>query len=879
MADDVTPIRQQYLEIKRQYPNAILLFRLGDFYETFDHDAEITARELDIVLTSRPVGKGVRAPLAGIPYHAIENYLARLIEKGYHVAICEQVGEQPSKGLFPRKVVRVVTPGTVVEPGLLPGDANNYLTSVVLDEERAGVAYVDITTGEFAATELSASADLSAATAEQAFAPLRAELSRLHPAEIIHPDNLTLTPSSLPLGEGRRGEGWHLTAWPAWRFEPGKCREILLAHFGAATLDGFGLQGMPLAVRAAGGILQYLGETESAALSLLTGLRVYSLSEFMTLDAATRRNLELTETLRGESKGSLLGVLDQTVTPMGKRLIRQWVSQPLLDAARVRQRQDGVAFFFERSMLRAELRAALKPLADLERLTNRVLSGHAQPRDLVAMRETLARLPVVDQAISKKEKSDKENLLTPSFLPSFDDCVEELSLLQSAIDDDPPATLQNTGIIRLGYSTELDGVIEASRHAREWINNLETVERQRTGIKTLKVGYNKVFGYYIEISHGQAANAPAEYIRKQTLVNAERYITPEMKEYETLVLNAEERIREIELHLFRETCVRLAKSTLRLLDTAHALAELDVLAALAEAAALGGYTRPEVQDENGLDIRDGRHPVVEQSLHGERYVPNDITFEPGEVIRVITGPNMSGKSTYLRQAALIVLMAQIGSFVPATSARIGLVDRIFTRIGAQDEIHAGQSTFMVEMIEVANILHHATQRSLLILDEIGRGTSTYDGVSIAWAVVEYLHNHPQLRAKTLFATHYHELTQLADLLPGVRNYNVAVTEADEKVVFLHKIVPGGADRSYGIHVAQLAGLPRPVVQRANEIMQELEKTSGQAVRSNPQAAQQAALFPETSPLLDELKEMDVNALSPIEALNRLFEWQRKYSQK
>jgi DNA mismatch repair protein MutS len=865
MTDDVTPIRQQYLEIKRQYPDTILLFRLGDFYETFDQDAEIASRELDIVLTSRPIGNGQRVPLAGIPYHAIENYLARLIEKGYHVAICEQVGGQPAKGIFPRKVVRVVTPGTIIEAGLLPVDSNNYLTSIVQEGGRAGIAYVDISTGEFAVTELDASSDSSSISLGQDFAPIRAELTRLRPAEIIHPDNLIL-PNGIP---------GHLTAWPAWHFEPGKCQETLLSQFGAATLDGFGLQGMSLAVRAAGGILQYLKETEGAALALLTGLRVYSLSEFMTLDAATRRNLELTETLRGELKGSLLGVLDQTVTPMGKRRIRQWVSQPLLDVERIRKRQDGVAYFVLQSMLRTELQAALKPLSDLERLTNRILSGHAQPRDLVAMRETLLRLPAVEKVIKEKEEQNGGNL-TSSFLPSFDNCTEELSLLQSAIDDDPPSTLQNTGVIRSGHSSELDGVIEASRHAREWINNLEPAERQRTGIKTLKVGYNKVFGYYIEISQGQAANAPPEYIRKQTLVNAERYITPEMKEYETLVLNAEERIHEIEARLFHELCSELMKSSRRLLDTAHALAELDVLSALAEAAALGNYIRPEVLEDNSLDIRDGRHPVVEQMLHGERYVPNDITFEPGEAIRVITGPNMSGKSTYLRQAALVALMAQMGSFVPATSATLGLVDRIFTRIGAQDEIHAGQSTFMVEMIEVANILHHATSRSLLILDEIGRGTSTYDGVSIAWAVVEYIHNHPQLRAKTLFATHYHELTQLADLLPGVRNYNVAVTEADGNVVFLHKIIPGGADRSYGIHVAQLAGLPRPVIQRATEIMRELEKSSGQAIRINPHAAQQVALFPETNPLIEELGHLDMNSLSPIEALNKLYEWQRHF---
>ncbi len=849
---DVTPIRQQYLEIKRDHPDAILFFRLGDFYETFDQDAETASRELDIVLTSRNVAKGTRIPMAGIPYHAAENYLSRLIEKGYHVAICEQVGDQPVKGLFPRKVVRIVTPGTVVEPGLLPGDANNYLASVVRearppDDSAAvpvAIAYADITTGEFAVTQLNSEA-------------LRAELSRLNPAEILHPD-------TQPFTNGPQG---HPTSWPAWRFEPGKCEEVLLNHFGAGSVDGFGLKGQTLAIRAAGAILQYLRETQPDALQLLTSLRAYSTSEFMTLDTATRRNLELTETLRGEVKGSLLSVLDHTVTPMGKRLMRNWVSQPLLDTEKIGRRQDHIQYFFDSGMRRAEVRAALKPLADLERLVNRVTAGHAQPRDLASLRYTLEQLPGVILATGNPSRS----------FSSMDELQEELDLLQRGIAEDPPATLQNTGSIRQGFSAELDNVIEASRHAREWIANLEAAERERTGIRTLKVGYNKVFGYYIEISRGAAGKAPETYIRKQTLVNAERYITPEMKEYETLVLNAEERIREIELRLFREICGELAHSSHRILDTARALAELDVFTGLAEAAALGGYCRPEVDNGTVLEILEGRHPVVEQSMRsGERYVPNDVVFETGELIRVITGPNMSGKSTYLRQAALIALMAQIGSFVPAASAHIGLVDRIFTRIGAQDEIHAGQSTFMVEMIEAANILHHATSRSLLILDEIGRGTSTYDGVAIAWGMIEYIHNHPHLRAKTLFATHYHELTQLADLLPGVRNYNVAVSEGDGKVVFLHKIIPGGADRSYGIHVAQLAGLPKPVIARANEIMQQLEKTSGRAVRIEPHAAQQAALFPETSPLLDELRNVDINALSPIEALNKLFEWKRKF---
>jgi DNA mismatch repair protein MutS len=857
--EDVSPIRQQYLDIKRDYPSSILFFRLGDFYETFDQDAETASGELDIVLTSRTVAKGVRVPMAGIPYHAAENYIARLIEKGYHVAICEQVGDQPSKGLFPRKVVRVVTPGTIVEPGLLPGDTNNYLASVVLGIENstsiknASVAYADITTGEFAAIELP-------------IETLRAELVRLHPSEIIYPDNLQ---SSWVKGWSE-GIPCHLTPWPSWHFEPGKCKETLQAHFKAATLDGFGLKGSSLSIRAAGTIIQYIQETQPDALNLLTNLHSYSLDEFMTLDAATRRNLELEETLFGERKGSLLGVLDHTVTPMGKRLLHHWVSQPLLQVDKIQQRLDGLQVFLEHGMERAELRAAMKHLTDLERVTNRILASYAQARDLASLRDTLERIPGIISVMGKIEK----NGILP--LEALKPCADELNLLQSAISDDPPATLQNTGVIRQGYSQELDAIIEASRHARQWMADLESVERERTGIKTLKVGYNKVFGYFIEISRGAASQAPDNYIRKQTLVNAERFITPEMKEYETLVLNAEERIHEVEVRLFREVCTTLAKSANRLLKTAWAMAELDVLAALAEAAAIGGYTRPEIHEGLELEIQEGRHPVVEQFLHGERYIPNDVIFEKGEIIRIITGPNMSGKSTYLRQAALIVLMAQMGSFVPAQSSKIGLIDRIFTRIGAQDEIHAGQSTFMVEMIEAANLLHHATQRSLLILDEIGRGTSTYDGLSIAWAVIEYIHNHPKLRSKTLFATHYHELTQLAELLPGVRNYNVAVTEAEDQVVFLHKIVAGGADKSYGIHVAQMAGLPAPVVQRANEIMSELEKTSGKAVRINPNAAQQAALFPETNPLLDELGGLDINALSPVEALNILFEWQKKF---
>jgi DNA mismatch repair protein MutS len=864
MPEDLTPIRRQYLEIKREYPGTILFFRLGDFYETFDEDAEITARELDIVLTSRPIGKGQRAPLAGIPYHAIDTYLSRLMQKGYHVAICEQVGQEPVKGLFPRKVVRVVTPGTLIEPGLLQGDANNYLAALVRsdvlpgegphDAGTAAIAHADVTTGEFAVTEVPADS-------------ISTELSRLRPAEVLHIDGQSLADVTTA----------HATAWPAWRFEPGKCEQALLSHFKATTLDGFGLNGRPLAIRAAGAVLQYVQATQPDAAALLQDLRTYSLAEFMVLDEPTRRNLELDETLRGERRGSLLGLLDQNVTPMGRRMIQQWVNQPLLEIDRIRARQDRLQFFFERGMLRAEIRAALKPLIDIERVTNLILAGRAQPRHLVGLRATLEAMPEISALLRRRDDAARPNAgssVPPEPPEAF---PQEVELLRIAISDDPPATLQDAGVIRSGYSDELDGVITASQHARDWIANLESVERTRTGIKSLKVGYNKVFGYYIEISRGAADRAPENYIRKQTLVNGERYITPEMKEYETLVLNAEERIREIETRLFREVCATLAHSAARLLQAARQLAEIDVFSSLAAVAATSKFVRPEVTAEPHLEIRLGRHPVVEQLLQGNRYVPNDATFEAGEVVRIITGPNMSGKSTYLRQVALIALMAQMGSFVPAESARIGLVDRIFTRIGAQDEIQAGQSTFMVEMVETANILHHATSRSLLILDEIGRGTSTYDGLSIAWAVVEFIHNHPQIRARTLFATHFHELIELAATLPGVRNYNVAVTEADGTVVFLHKIVPGGADRSYGIHVAQLAGLPGPVVQRANAILQELEKSSGRAVQRSPHSAQQAALFPETSPLLDELGAIDENTLSPIEALNKVFEWKHKYT--
>jgi len=595
------------------------------------------------------------------------------------------------------------------------------------------------------------------------------------------------------------------------------------------------------------------------------------------LDASTRRNLELTQTIRTSSvKGSLLGVLDATVTPMGGRVLRQWINQPLLDVDKLERRLDAVEALYRDTPTRTQVVALLKEMSDLERLTSRMVQRIAVPRDLVGIRKSLERVPQIRQTLSQLEGLEDGHPLR-TLLSQLDPCEDVASLIAEAIVDDPPATLANGGVIRPGFSAELDSVTAASRDAKNWVANLEQTERKRTGIKSLKVGYNKVFGYYIEVTKANLDAVPAEYIRKQTLVNAERFITPELKEYESLILNAQERILDIETRLFREVCDQVAAAAGRLLSTARALARLDVYTALAEVAIRNNYVRPVLTDEDEIEIIAGRHPVVELIHREEPFVPNDTRLNSEERILIITGPNMSGKSTYLRQVALIVLMAQIGSFVPADEARIGLVDRIFTRIGAQDEIWAGQSTFMVEMVEMANILHHATNRSLLILDEIGRGTSTYDGMSIAWAVVEYIHNHPRLRAKTLYATHFHELTELANLLPRVRNYNVAVAEEGDRVIFLHKIVPGGADRSYGIHVAQLAGLPKTVIRRAQEILEQLERDSRRAPIKPRRIAEvrQLALFPETSPIVEELKKLDIESMTPLEALNKLYELQQE----
>lgn len=858
-----TPIRQQYLQIKRQYPDTILFFRLGDFYETFDDDAEVVARELDIVLTSRPIGKDQRVPLAGVPYHAVEGHIARLINRGYKVAVCEQMADEPVKGLVPREVVRIVTPGTVMEPALLDDRSNNYCVAIVVDGLRSGIAYADISTGEFACTQLEVvDSDIRR--------PLLEEIARIRPAECLVPTDFVDELRGWGLGPEL---GARVSPLDNWRFDQDQARRTLLEHFDVASLAGFGCDGLPLAIRAAGALLQYLIETQKGHLKQLTRLSTYALSEFMTLDAATRRNLELTQTIRsGETRGSLLNVLDRTVTAMGARLLRRWLNQPLLDVKRLDERLDGVQALCENSAARLELTSLLKRVGDLERLTNRVVQRMASPRDLIGIARSLEVVPrmlaVLDQM------PDSPGGVSGRFRDGLDPCQQVAELIRSSIADDPPATLSNPGTIRAGFSAELDHIISASRDAKTWVANLEQTERERTGIRSLKVGYNKVFGYYIEVTNSKAESVPEEYIRKQTLVNAERYITPELKEYESLILNAQEQILDLEHGLFREVCDRLATASGKLLAAARALGQLDVHLALAEVALANRYVRPELDDGDVVEIKEGRHPVVEAVLSSEPFVPNDVHLSKDEQVLIITGPNMSGKSTFLRQVAVIVLMAQIGSFVPAASANIGLVDRIFTRIGAQDEISAGQSTFMVEMVETANILNHATPRSLLVLDELGRGTSTYDGISIAWAVAEYIHNHPRLRAKTLFATHYHELIDLARNLPRVRNYNVSVAEEGDHIVFARHIVPGGADRSYGIHVAQLAGLPRPVIRRAEEILDELESGRAEA-QPAPIRVQQLTLFSLDDPLRQELSAMDVDSLSPLEALNKLYELHRK----
>ena len=849
----MTPIRRQYLKIKEAYRDSIVLFRMGDFYETFDEDAHLVARELDITLTGRSLGKNLRVPMAGVPAHSLEPYLVRLVRKGHQVAICEQLSDPAtSKGLVDRDVVRVVTPGTVFEDSLLDRQANNYLAALAVDGGQAGLAYADITTGEFAATELPID-------------QLPLELGRISPSEVLVPDGMAAV---LDIS----GESWRLTSMDDRGFDFERATTSLLSHLHARTLESFGCERLPLAVTAAGAIVEYLDRTRKSSRVQLNNLAVYSTRRFMSLDARTRRNLELFEGGRGrEREFSLLAAIDRTRTSLGARLLRRRLGQPLLDLAEVERRLEAVDLLYRNGIVRAEVATALSGVADLERVTGRVVAGSAAPRELLALKAGLAAIPGLRERVDAlgPEMQWLRNELVP--------VPEVVALIEAGIEPEPSGSVGDGNVIRLGFSAEIDQLKDASVNARQNIAGLEQKERERTGIRSLKVGYNQVFGYYIEVSKSQTASLPDDYIRRQTLTNAERYIVPELKEYESVALNARERLAAEEEEVYRRVCGQVAESAAVIMRSSYAIAQLDVVAGLAQAAVDNGYVKPVVDDGPVIRVRDGRHPVVERVLPTGRYVPNDVELSGEARVLVITGPNMAGKSTYIRQVALITLLAQMGSFVPAAEAHIGLVDRIFTRVGLQDDLATGQSTFMVEMVETAAILNQATPRSLVILDEIGRGTSTYDGLSIARSVIEHIHSDPRLGCKTLFATHYHELTQLASSLPGVRNLSVAVTEEGSDVVFLHQIVPGGADRSYGVHVARLAGMPPGVVNRAWEVLDDMEARHGAGQvgtgRGNP--SQQLSLFAPGQDLTDTVKSLDLSSMTPIEALNKLYELQER----
>lgn len=908
-----SPVRTQYLQIKQQNPDAILFFRMGDFYEMFDDDAEIVARELEIALTRRDFGRGEKSPMAGIPHHAADGYIARLVSKGYRVAVCEQTSDPSlSKGLVDREVIRVVTPGTIIDPTMLAAKRNNFLAGVVVGRDAVGLAYIDITTGEFAVTQFS--------TPEPELA-LQQEIARVGPAEVLVEAHYSRQGSRkrrwlatvmsekqvtklgsngnanaeipdleeddeddfAPLAKLLTGIAGHVTPYDTRYFSEDDARYRLMTQFGVTSLEGFGCANSPLAIRAAGAVLAYVQETQKGLLQQLTALETYSTSGFMVLDPHTRRNLELFETGRhNATKGSLLWVLDKTRSPMGGRLIRRWIGQPLLDVEILQQRQQTVSELLANTLLQARLAESLKKAGDIERLINRVRQRIATPRDLVALANGLRAATEIRLSLSEEAETTTPSLAR--IMQRFADNDDIITLIERAIADDPPVSISEGGIIRSGFSSELDQLKHASQNGRQWIADMEQRERRHTGISTLKVGYNKASGYYIEISNSHLNRVPKEYIRRQTLTNCERYITSDLKEYETLILNAQERLNKMENEFFVQLRSDIAiHASERILASAHALAEIDVYLSLAEVAARQNYCRPELNHGDTIHIVAGRHPVVEHAQADTPFIPNDTNLTNHDAqIGIITGPNMAGKSTYLRQVALITLMAQIGSYVPAETASIGLVDRIFTRIGAQDDLATGQSTFMVEMVETANILHHATPRSLIILDEIGRGTSTYDGLAIARAVVEYLHNNKRCGARTLFATHYHELVEVANMLPRIRCMNVAVTEVADKVVFLRKIVPGGADKSYGVHVAQLAGIPRPVIHRAQEILEELEhkgdvKLRRKAMRdlTMPAAWQMTLLASEPHPLVEELKKLAIDELTPIEAISKLYELQQK----
>ena len=874
---ELTPMMQQYMETKAQYKDCILFYRLGDFYEMFFDDALTVTKELEITLTGKNCGLEERAPMCGVPYHSVEGYLNRLVQKGYKVAICEQV-EDPkmAKGIVKREVVRIVTPGTNLNTQALDASKNNYIMCIVYIDDSFGLSVADVTTGDYFVTELDSARKLMD------------EISKYAPSEIICNESLYV--SGIDLEDLKERLGITIYALDSWYFDDGSCEKVLKEHFKVASLEALGIGDYNSGAIGAGALLQYLYDTQKNSLSHLTGITGYTTGKYMLLDSSSRRNLELCETLREKQKrGSLLWVLDKTKTAMGARTLRSYIEQPLIDKEEIVKRLDAVAELKDNAITREELREYLGPVYDLERLISRITYQSANPRDLIAFKSSLQMLPHIKCILG-----DLESPLLKELYEELDALEELCALIEVSIEDEPPLAMKEGGIIKSGYNEDVDKLRNAKTEGKTWLAEVEEEEREKTGIKNLRIKFNKVFGYYLEVTNSYKDLVPDYYMRKQTLTNAERYITPRLKELEDMILGAEDKLYALEYELYCEVRERIASEVVRIQKTAKAIAQLDVFASMAYVAERNNFVRPNINEKGVIDIKNGRHPVVEKMIPNEMFIANDTYLDDKKNrISIITGPNMAGKSTYMRQTALIVLMAQIGSFVPAESANIGIVDRIFTRVGASDDLASGQSTFMVEMTEVANILRNATSKSLLILDEIGRGTSTFDGLSIAWAVVEHISNKRLLGAKTLFATHYHELTELEGKLDSVNNYCIAVKEKGDDIVFLRKIVKGGADKSYGIQVAKLAGVPDSVIQRAKEIVDELIEADVAtrireiSVQSNETAKKtkkydevdlaQMSLFDtvKDDDIIEELKQIDVAHLTPIEALNTLYSLQNK----
>ena len=873
----LSPMMQHYLKMKEEYPGCILFYRLGDFYEMFFEDAKIVSKELELTLTGRACGLEERAPMCGVPFHAADTYLNRLVQKGYKVAICEQM-EDPStaKGMVKREVIRIVTPGTNIDMQSLDETKNNYIMCVVYSVEKYGIAIADVTTGDFFVTEVDSERKLLD------------ELNKFSPSEIIC--NEAFYMSGIDVSDMRERLRIAVTALDSWYFGDELAKETLLSHFKIHTLEGLGLADYDCGVLASGALLKYLYETQKNSLANILSIHPYSIGKYMIIDSSSRRNLELVETLREKQKrGSLLWVLDKTKTAMGARLLRSYVEQPLIDKAKILKRQDLITALNANEITREEIREYLNPIYDLERLITRITYQTANPRDLIAFRNSLEMLPAIAMLLG-----DLSGELANEIRDEFDDLRDLYQLLCESIQEEPPISSRDGDIIKDGYNEEVDRLRRAKTDGKSWLAQLEAGEREKTGIKNLRIKYNKVFGYYLEVTNSYKDMVPDYYIRKQTLTGAERYITPELKELEDTILGSEDRLTSLEYELFKAVRDHIGENVSRIQRTAKAIAQIDVFASLALVASRNNYCRPKVNESGIIDIKNGRHPVVEQMITNDLFIDNDTYLDNhNNRIAIITGPNMAGKSTYMRQTALIVLMAQIGSFVPASAANIGIVDRIFTRVGASDDLASGQSTFMVEMNEVANILRNATSNSLLILDEIGRGTSTFDGLSIAWAVVEHISNTKLIGAKTLFATHYHELTELEGKLNGVNNYCIAVKEKGDDIVFLRKIVKGGADKSYGIQVAKLAGLPDSVIDRAKEIVNELianditEVVRNISVDTSAKKRKkehldevdlsQMSLFDTINDddIIEELRNVDIGNMTPLDALNKLYELQNK----